>query len=697
MKTPPLLLLATLVFWGWQSGFLMVGAIMGAVLESARLVKARWNLAEEDFRRVWNVCLLVALALAVVAFAANEEGGGLAGLLHTSALTATRSVSLSANAFFRWLPMTLFLIIATQMFNEREAVPLSAISPLARWWRRRAGTPERYVNVSYPYFIVCLFSAGLHANQGTHTYFFGECVLLFWALWSLRSRRFGLVAWLGALGVVMGIAYAGHTGVSQLRQALENYNSQWITRFMRQRTDATFSTTSLGQIGNLKLSPRIVIRLQTKEGSAPPVYLRETSYRIYHSPKQTWHAGDLRNEYETQLAETNGTTWILQPGKTNTSVVNIACYLNGWSRDLQAPEGLLPLPTGSGRLENLPVFSLKTSRNGAALAGGLGLVMFDARYGPGTTIDAPPARTNLDLEVPPNEIPALNQVISEMNIAVTTVTAEQKLAAIQHFFAAKFSYSTWQGADKLAATNETVLGRFLLNSRSGHCEYFATATVLLLRQLNIPARYAVGYAVHEKSGHGYVVRGRDAHAWCLAWDERAKTWMDFDTTPASWVAEEGKHKSLLEWVSDAWSWVGFQFAKFRWGQANLRQYLLWALVPVLALLLYQILFRRGRNRRARPKAESSAAAVLWPGLDSEFYQLERKLAARGVPRQVGELFSDWLTRALADPALAGLRVPLQELLRLHYAHRFDPQGLSHEKREALTRDAKICLDALSRK
>jgi hypothetical protein len=235
---------------------------------------------------------------------------------------------------------------------------------------------------------------------------------------------------------------------------LDGYNSQWIARLMRQKTDAALSTTSLGQIGDLKLSPRIVIRLEPKEGSAPPEYLREASYRIYRSSKQTWHAGDLRNEFESQQAEPDGTTWILLAGKTNTSAVNIACYLNGWSRDLDAPDGLLPLPTGSGRLENLPVFPLKTSRNGSVLAGGLGFVIFDARYGPGATIDSPPASTNFDFDVPTNEIPALDRVISEMNIS--GATDEQKLRAVQKFFAGKFTYSTWQGADKLAGTRDRV-------------------------------------------------------------------------------------------------------------------------------------------------------------------------------------------------------------------------------------------------
>jgi hypothetical protein len=592
--------------------------------------------------------------------------------------------------------MTLFLLIAAETFSERAAIPWSAVSFFALRRRRQTGAKERYVNVAYPYFIMCLFSAGIHANQGTHTYFFGQALLIVWALWFLRSRRFGIAAWLGALVLVLGIAYAGHLGISQVRQMLAGYNVQWMSRFMRQRTDSLVSITSLGQIGEVKLSPRIVIRLEPKDGGGPPEYLRETSYRIYRPALQSWLSGFAKtNEFDPRQAEADPATWLLLPGKTNTSAASIACYLNGWSRELNTPEGLLPLPTGSGRLEKLPAFALQTSRNGAVKAAGPGLVIFEARYGSGATMDAPPDSAQFDLEVPTNEIPALEQVISELNIS--GASDAKKLLAVRNFFTGKFTYSTWQGKDKLAGTNATVVGRFLLNSRSGHCEYFATATVLLLRQLKIPARYAVGYVVHEPSGHGYVVRGRDAHAWCLAWDEPAKTWVDFDTTPGSWVAVEEKRASPMEWLSDLWSWIGFQFSKFWWGQSNIRQYLFWALVPVLVLLLIRIVFRRGRKRRTQRKGEISAAAISCPGRDSEFYLLERKLAARQRPRSAGEPLSDWLTRTLADPALADLRAPLQELLRLHYGHRFDPHGLSREAREALTREARVCLDALARK
>jgi hypothetical protein len=376
--------------------------------------------------------------------------------------------------------------------------------------------------------------------------------------------------------------------------------------------------------------------------------------------------------------------------------VTIACYLDGWSKDIGAPEGLLPLPLGSGRLENLPTLTLKKNSAGAVLATGPGLVVFDALYGPGAAIDSPPdAGTNrVDLMVPTNEIPALDQVISEMNLTATN-TAEI-FQAVANFFQRKFTYSTWQGMDKKATAEATPLTRFLLTSRSGHCEYFATATVLLLRRLHIPARYATGYYVHEASGSGYVVRERDAHAWCLAWDDAAKTWENFDTTPSSWVETEGGRASFWDWFSDARSWLGFQFAKFRWGQTHLSQYVLWALAPAMAVLLYYILFRRDRKQARRGPKNKFEAPIYRPGLDSEFYQLEKKLAKR-LPRQPCESLSNWLDRALAEPELAELRAPARSLLPLHYRLRFDPAGLADEERNILAQKVRVVLEMLAQK
>jgi transglutaminase-like putative cysteine protease len=54
---------------------------------------------------------------------------------------------------------------------------------------------------------------------------------------------------------------------------------------------------------------------------------------------------------------------------------------------------------------------------------------------------------------------------------------------------------------------------FLFSWKSGFCNYYATAEVLLLRSAGIPARMAVGYAQGAPSNGEFMVRGRDIHAW----------------------------------------------------------------------------------------------------------------------------------------------------------------------------------------
>ena len=111
---------------------------------------------------------------------------------------------------------------------------------------------------------------------------------------------------------------------------------------------------------------------------------------------------------------------------------------------------------------------------------------------------------------------------------------------------------------------------------------------------------------------------------------------------------------------------------------------------MLALLLYQIIFRSRRRRHIRGQ-EQPGATILWPGLDSEFYQIERKLAERGVRRRPSEPLSPWLRRASTNPALSDMRSRLEELLNLHYRYRFDPQGLNQADRDTLRREANGCL------
>ncbi len=676
---------------------------MGVLLESPRFIRWRWDLDDSDFNRLFTFCVLLVVILMAYVFTNNDSSGGPAGLFHgDAAKNVVNSSILTTTRFLRWLPMTTFAFIAAQVFNLRDSVPLTAVSLMLRWRRRRGdqSLAGKYVNVSYPYFMVCLWSAGIHFNAGTQYYFWGQCVLIGWALWGLRSQRFPSLVWLFAFVAAIGLGYAGQFGINFAQTYIQNFDAKWMSRFFHGRTDPLQSMTAMGDIGELKLSSEIVIWLEPQDPTHVPAYLREASYRSYRGRSRSWEAG-TPNGFLSLNYEPDGTSIDLLPESptnhvTGKATVNIACFLDGWSAPQSWPEGLLPLPTGTRRLDHLPDSMVwSKNENGAILAGGRGLVLFDATYAPGATIDAPPdlnPTNHSDLWVPYNETYALNQVISELNLA-TNADLSTTLRAIDRFFLTKFSYSTWQEPGNGARTNITTLSHFLLSTRKGHCEFFATSTVLLLRELGIPARYAVGYAVHENRGTGFVVRERDAHAWCLVWNQADKCWQDFDTTPPSWIAIESKRTAFWEWLSDARSWIRYEFAAFRWRQANLQQYILWALIPVMVVLLFHIIFRRRGRLKANARGDREAA-VSWPGLDSEFYQLEKKLAAFGLPRQAGEPLSVWLERVSSDPALAALRDPLKLLLRLHYRHRFDPRGLDASERDQLRREAKACLDSL---
>ena len=74
---------------------------------------------------------------------------------------------------------------------------------------------------------------------------------------------------------------------------------------------------------------------------------------------------------------------------------------------------------------------------------------------------------------------------------------------------------------------------FLLNTKSGHCEYYASACVLMLQSVDVPARLINGYYGSEINGLSgrYEVRQRHAHAWAEAFvDDR---WLTVEATPSS--------------------------------------------------------------------------------------------------------------------------------------------------------------------
>lgn len=696
MKPPPLLLGVALIFWGWQADFLIVGLALAAMLEGTRLVTPRWELSDEDFKRIWMFSLLAMLAGLIFAFNLNQGPSGVANLAYDPNVPeAQRNLSnasgRTAIAGVRWAPMIFFLFAAAFCLSSRREIPLQTLSPF--FWRnrersRKAGVtlpPGRTFNPAYLYFSMCLVAASTHPETSAG-FFGGFTALTAWALWPFRPRRYGLAVWGLMLGLALGLGFGGHVGLTKLQQLITGYSPGWMADLMsRGRVDPTRNKTALGEIGRLAQSGQILIRLKTPVGVGPPTLLREAAYVKYSSP--WWTTVATNRTFEDVGVEASLTTWRLAAGPARARDVQIASYLPG-------RRGLLPLPTDAYRLDDLNVDFLKTNGLGAVWGQGPGLVIFNAWYGSDQVNDAPPDwSTNQDLQVPHEELAALDQVIAELQ--ADGLDPEAKIRRVEQYFVTHdYKYTIWQRPPPAQpGDTETPLARFLLHTHEGHCEYYATATTLLLRRLGIPARYTIGYLVHEQSGPGrYVVRSRDGHAWVRVWDTPRQTWVDVDTTPASRNLIEAQRASVFQFLSDGWSWLWFQFSKFRWGQTNWRQYLLWALVPVLALLLFQI-FYRALRRRARPQTAISTV-IFRPGLDSDFYQVERRLGPVIGVRRPEEPLALWLERAAVAPPLAGLQDLLRQMLTWHYRYRFDPAGLEPENREALRRAVHDCLQRL---
>ncbi|MDX2041018.1 MAG: DUF3488 and transglutaminase-like domain-containing protein [Acidobacteriota bacterium] len=90
---------------------------------------------------------------------------------------------------------------------------------------------------------------------------------------------------------------------------------------------------------------------------------------------------------------------------------------------------------------------------------------------------------------------------------------------------------------------------FLFNTRAGHCEYFASAMVLMLRARRIPARIVNGFQTGEYNSKAdvFTVRQSDAHSWVEAYFPKNQ-WVAFDPTPPAGLSEYDD--GIMAWVRE---------------------------------------------------------------------------------------------------------------------------------------------------
>ncbi|TAK42947.1 MAG: hypothetical protein EPO29_05740, partial [Betaproteobacteria bacterium] len=108
IAAPPLLIGASLLFWGWQSGNGFAAAGLAVLLEVLRRVSLRFDLGAAEHARIADLCTILFVGL-------------------TAVLAVNRGAAHGILAAFQWLPVALAPILAAQLLSASGRVPLSAL------------------------------------------------------------------------------------------------------------------------------------------------------------------------------------------------------------------------------------------------------------------------------------------------------------------------------------------------------------------------------------------------------------------------------------------------------------------------------------------------------------------------------------------------------------------------------------------
>ena len=148
----------------------------------------------------------------------------------------------------------------------------------------------------------------------------------------------------------------------------------------------------------------------------------------------------------------------------------------------------------------------------------------------------------------------------------------EKVQALEQHFQAPGVYQYSLSLDYVRDENLDPIEDFVVNHRQGHCEFFASALIMMLRSQGIPARMVVGYRGGEFNSLGdyYLVRQKHAHTWVEAllpagevpvWEiagvpSRGGTWYRLDPTPPSFQAVmSGAEQGPMDRVGEAFDYI----------------------------------------------------------------------------------------------------------------------------------------------
>ena len=439
-----------------------------------------------------------------------------------------------------------------------------------------------------------------------------------------------------------------------------------------------------------------------------PGYLREAVFRSY--ARRQWTGPSQISQEPVVISkwpdgtETDTQVWVWHTLATNSATATASgATWNYRPADARWLTGLC-LPGGASAVAVPDGVDLLENSDGIVSAGGdtrpteYKVFVDDASAGAAYPLPDP-AGLEEYLTIPEELAPSVADWARGCPGLGKTTTAGEAIPIVVDYFLENFSYDLGKGSDPGEPLDT------FMEERVGHCTLFASAAALMLRHRGIPTRVVSGYYCSERHEYTglWVVRERDGHAWCEAWDSALGRWRLVEATPA-----DGRPSAMPKpgRLRKYWEMAGFLIRSFvealrgsnplvflalviatvfEWARRALASpWGLLLLVTALGWLSWRIRMRRKEGARADEATRLREKAVL------AMERLERCRIPRNLRRDDHEPWSSWWARVGAElppDSAAGFGELLEEYQTLRYREPFDTvrarKWLSNARRENL--------------
>ncbi len=635
MKAPRFFLSAAVLFWGWQVHLFWIAIFLDIILESANVIKSKFDFQVSDFNKFIDISTVLLAGTIVISLTIEAEE--------------------AIFILLKWIPLILFPVMAAQSFSTKGQIDIQSFFLVARKKRKIKNYYSKTIDVSYIYSLFCILSAGTANNKGS-VYYISVVIFFIWVLWHVRSKRVSSFLWVIAVLITMISGLAGHNGIRMASVKINQLVMEYYDNYYNLNPFKTF--TALGEITKLKLSDKIIFRASFDDYTPGQSYLlHNASYNRFAI--SNWF---VTSKYEAIEPAMDNTSWQINP------FVESSKKMTAYFR-LIKNRAVLSLPAGVVSITEMKTGACeKNSMQSVRIEEGPSLIKCVVSYTEKLSYNTKPYEH--DLLIPKKEVPAIIKIARELDFA--DKSNKEILKIVKNYFLKNYTYSLdLKGKGKSA----TPLSNFLNNTKAGHCEFFATATVLLLRQAKIPTRYVTGYIAHEYSRieNQLIIRQRDAHAWVKVFINGQ--WANFDTTPPSFLITDSQTiKSSL--IEDLLSFVGFKLSQLRHetGAKLMKKYGFWLTLPLGLILFFRL---KGANRIKRVRMQSNTEDdQKQKSNEVSFHLIEMELSNKGFPRHEYETYFAWIERIGYHFNSKTTKNTLQTLLRLHNKKRFSSSGLN---------------------